>query len=292
MKKLLLALTAAAAFTGSAFAADLPMKAAAAPLPVANWTGCYLAGGFGFGMYKSNHDEIVTGVNNGGGAQFPVGTIVATNQTTGGDGWLGKVGGGCDYQFPGSTTFGRWLIGAFADYSWSDIHGQYSTNAFFFNDGSAETNIGNLKQSSNWAVGGRVGWIIVPQFMTYFNAGYTEARFDSVRFSNLLIPQIGNNTNLVLPSQTYHGWFVGGGTEYALSFLPGLFLRSEYRYARYDGKTTGTNCLGASTLTGGAPSCLTVGPSGFAERSKVYDQKVTTELVWRFNWGGPVVAKY
>ena len=46
MKKMLIALTAAAAFTGSAYAADLParmpVKAAPPPLPVASWTGCYL----------------------------------------------------------------------------------------------------------------------------------------------------------------------------------------------------------------------------------------------------------
>jgi len=24
----------------------------------------------------------------------------------------------------------------------------------------------------------------------------------------------------------------------------------------------------------------------------IYEQKATTELVYRFNWGGPIVAKY
>jgi hypothetical protein len=28
------------------------------------------------------------------------------------------------------------------------------------------------------------------------------------------------------------------------------------------------------------------------QNSRVYEQKATTELVYRFNWGGPVVAKY
>jgi hypothetical protein len=28
------------------------------------------------------------------------------------------------------------------------------------------------------------------------------------------------------------------------------------------------------------------------QTSRVYSQKATTELVYRFNWGGPVVAKY
>ena len=46
MKKLVLALSAIAAFTGSAIAADLPArtysKAPAMVAPVATWTGCYI----------------------------------------------------------------------------------------------------------------------------------------------------------------------------------------------------------------------------------------------------------
>ena len=30
----------------------------------------------------------------------------------------------------------------------------------------------------------------------------------------------------------------------------------------------------------------------FTQTSRAYEQKATTELVYRFNWGGPVVAKY
>src|SRR5690348_9975881 len=56
MKKLALALlTTTAAFTGSAFAADLPMKAPApyaAPAPAFSWTGCYIGAGGGYGMWN------------------------------------------------------------------------------------------------------------------------------------------------------------------------------------------------------------------------------------------------
>ncbi|MGB7123211.1 MAG: porin family protein, partial [Bradyrhizobium sp.] len=54
MKKLVLALTAVAAFTGSALAADLPArtytKAPMMPEPVMNWTGFYIFGGIGGGV--------------------------------------------------------------------------------------------------------------------------------------------------------------------------------------------------------------------------------------------------
>src|SRR3979409_2154620 len=58
MKKLVLALSALATFTGSAIAADLPArtyKAPPPPAPVYNWTGFYIFGGGGFGMFDSSN---------------------------------------------------------------------------------------------------------------------------------------------------------------------------------------------------------------------------------------------
>src|SRR6202035_1651053 len=65
MKKLVLALTALAAFTGSAVAADLPARTytkAPEPLPVApSWTGFYIFGGGGGGIWDANTSVIATG---------------------------------------------------------------------------------------------------------------------------------------------------------------------------------------------------------------------------------------
>src|ERR1700738_4583268 len=121
MKKLVVALTAMAAFTGSAFAADLgarPYTKAPAPVaPVYNWTGFLVSSGFGYGFLPYQHSE------NNIAAPF---ALVSTGQDAGGKGWLGKVGIGYDYQFAG--PYGNWVIGAFADADWSRIGGQYSIN--------------------------------------------------------------------------------------------------------------------------------------------------------------------
>jgi outer membrane immunogenic protein len=90
MKKLSLAAAAFVALTSSAIAADLPRKAPAAvapaPLPVATWTGCYLTGGVGYGMWNQDNQSFA-------------GTIALDAQhTDGGRGWLGRVGGGCDSE--------------------------------------------------------------------------------------------------------------------------------------------------------------------------------------------------
>src|SRR4051812_41373691 len=108
MKKLALALAATAAFAGQAIAADMPMKAArpvAAPVAVANWTGCYISGGVGYGMYQQ---ENVTYFN-----PAPAARVALTGEwDAGGRGWLGRAQAGCDYQFGG---IGSWnlVVGVF-----------------------------------------------------------------------------------------------------------------------------------------------------------------------------------
>ena len=70
MKKLALALAATAAFAGQAIAADLAVKAARPappPVQVANWTGCYIAGSVGYGLF----DNETSGFDTFGGVTTP-----------------------------------------------------------------------------------------------------------------------------------------------------------------------------------------------------------------------------
>ena len=119
MKKLVLALTAAAAFSAPALAADMApryAKAVAAPIAYApSWTGCYIGGGGGFGMYNQENTTYIDGAP-------PV--QVSDRADTGGRGYFGTVGGGCDYQF----RMGGWnmLVGAFGDYDFASIKGQHA----------------------------------------------------------------------------------------------------------------------------------------------------------------------
>ena len=80
-----------------------------------------------------------------------------------------------------------------------------------------------------------------------------------------------------MAAQTYNGWFVGSGFEYAFDFLPipGLFLKTEYRYSQY-ASPNGTNVPFIATA-GGAPN-------GFTLSSQKAVQMISTELVWRFNF--------
>jgi hypothetical protein len=84
-----------------------------------------------------------------------------------------------------------------------------------------------------------------------------------------------------LSSQTYNGWFIGSGFEYAFDWLPipGLFLKTEFRYSQYG--NNGVNVPLTGTI-GGVPLAGT----GAALNSQKATEFVSTELVWRFNWFG------
>ena len=81
------------------------------------------------------------------------------------------------------------------------------------------------------------------------------------------------------------GWFVGGGVENNLNIFgisaPGWFMKTEYR-------------AGLSTTTRTSPSWSTCTNISIGRdiTFKPFVQTISTSLVYRFNWTGPVVAKY
>jgi outer membrane immunogenic protein len=251
-----------------AMAADMRVKAPilkAPPPPVASWTGCYFDGGGGYGMW--NQDEFTN---------LPPATSAVV--TVGGRGWLGRVGGGCDYQIAPS-----FVIGVFGDYDFMDLTGTSAPpdtvgGGVFLVPGAA-----NEKESSAWYVGGRLGYLVTPTLLGYVSGGYTQTRFDQQNLFGAVVGGPGF-LNVSLPAHTFNGWFIGGGTEYALNlpFLPinGLFWRSEYRFAQY----SSANLPFFTTSTGV--------PTGLFENEKKFVQTVTTSLVWRFNLPGLVTARY
>jgi outer membrane immunogenic protein len=255
MKKLILA-AAAGMVAGSASAADMAVKyRAPPPAPVYNWTGCYVGAGGGYGMWNQDQFAVATAT----------GARITETVTAGGKGWFGTVQVGCDYQVSSS-----WVIGAFADYDFGNIRG----NPHLPGGGGP---FGDERERSSWAAGGRIGWLPMEKFLTYVSAGYTQARFNTV---DLFVTATGAPTGTNIPSHTYSGWFLGTGYEYSLGWLPGLFWKTEYRYADYR-----SDLIDIVVTATGAPT-------GVSIDSHKYIQTVRSELVWRFNWGKGVVAKY
>jgi len=243
---------------GPVMAADLtprraPILKAPPPAPVMSWTGCYLAGGGGFGLWKQ--DLSATG-----------GGLAAATITTnaGGSGWFGTVDGGCDYQLNSN-----WLIGGFAFGDFGNLSGTPSI----------ATVQGNEKEDTAWGFGGRIGYLVTPSLLTYFEGGYTQAHFERVDLASVFAP--GAATGSSIPDHNYSGWFIGGGVEYAFPWWPGLFVRNDYRYAKYNSDT-----LSVVTTATGVPTGTTLSSSKAI-------QTVRTELVYRFNPGlPPVMSRY
>ena len=246
---------------GSAMAADMPAKAPMlmkAPPPAYSWTGCWLSGGIGYGLWNQDHN-----VTNPG---FTPPVTVST--TDGGRGWLGRAGVGCDYQV--SSSF---VLGLFGDYDFMSLKGSNSPSEVIAVGGGPTSPItGNTTENAAWAFGGRIGYLVTPSLMTFVDGGYTRTHFTQ---SNELQTFNGAPITFAYPSYNVSGWFIGGGTEYQVPWagFNGLFWRSEYRFATY----SAVNLVEFSTLTGI--------PTGNTEHSQTYVQTATSSLVWKFNWG-------
>ena len=257
MKKIFFACFGIAALTsGSALAADMGLPYKAPPPPPPTWTGCYINGGAGYGMANLEHHA----------ETFPGLFALDVDTTSGGRGWYGVAGAGCDYQF----NLSSWnvVIGGFGDYNFMDLYGTVADPATGLQ--------GKATEQGAWAGGVRAGVLITPTLLTYINGGYTGAQVGQVNLFTSGIPPIA--TGLATPQRNLTGWFIGGGTEYALNWdwmpIRGLFWRNEYRWSYFnaDDNQVIVAATGAAT--------------GLGVHSQLTTQTISTELVWRFNWTG------
>src|SRR5215475_12385128 len=133
----------------AACAADLPMKAPPVPVaPVANWTGFYVFGGGGAGLWAADNSAEITGVVGPFGPGFAAlgaGSPLSRNERLGGGGWFGTVGLGYDWQ-----VCGRFVAGVFAYSLFGDIRGSQF-------DVFAE---GTETLRTSYAAGARLGWLV------------------------------------------------------------------------------------------------------------------------------------
>ena len=265
MNKFLLAAIAALAAlaAGPASAADIsvppyrpPPAPVSVPAPIHNWTGLYLGGAFGYGLWDADTSLL-----------FPTGAFPPTSPlNSGGRGWAGQVLGGYDYQF--AIMNFNLVAGVFGDYSFSNIKGNLDTGTV---TAVAINPIGGSeKEKSYWDVGGRFGVLMTPQILTYWNAGYTGARFDGVNLINFG-PAIPPGP-MSIAAHNYHGWFTGGGVETQVTSIPGLFFNTEYRYASY---SSATLPIANATANFGLPVSLKFEP---------HVQTVMSGVRYKFNW--------
>ncbi len=215
MKKFLLALTAVAAFTGSASAADMARPYVKAPPPILapSWTGFYIFGGAGGGLWAADSNVVTN----------PGGIAITRDQRLGGSGWYGTVGAGYDWQFNSN-----WVAGVFGDGQFGSIRGSLTDPAAPFPGFE-----GREKLEDSWAFGARIGYLVAPNVLSYVNGGYSGSHWSGVSFSTLAAG--GGPVLFTTPSFNRNGFFVGGGVENNLNIFgisaPGWFMKTEYRAA-------------------------------------------------------------
>src|ERR1700688_657972 len=183
------------------------------------------------------------------------GAFGGNNGLAGTDGrFLGGVQGGYDYQFAPS-----WVLGVEAQYSWL---GSNNNGRLF---------PGNVLITSNndqlGSVTGRLGYTWGPALL-YAKGGYAWKDGNNLNVTTAGLP-VAFTTN----GNHRDGYTVGAGLEYM--FAPSWSAKIEYQYYNF-----------GSTI-------FTTGPAVIVGTSFRDDEHtVKAGLNYRFNWGGPVAAKY
>jgi len=166
--------------------------------------------------------------------------------------FLGGLQVGADYQFAPN-----WVLGVEGQYSW--LSGNVGA---VFPLGYAYNN----NQRGLGSVTGRVGYTWGPGLL-YVKGGYAYSdNNESVTFGGVPVAFAINGDHR-------NGYTVGAGLEYM--FAPSWSAKIEYQYYNF-----------------GKANFITPAPLAPFGSFTTDDHTVKAGLNYRFNWGGPVVAKY
>jgi outer membrane immunogenic protein len=220
MQRQLLAGVALVAMAGSAFAADMPLKAVA-PVAVYDWSGTYIGGVVGGAWGTNDISDPGLGI---------VGTLlgVPVIQTVNSSGFIGGIEGGSRYQIS------KLVVGWEGDITWGGLN---STNTTSFTGpliGVPFTR--SLTADTKWvATAVSTVGIAHNNWLLYGKAGVA---WESVKctdnWSVVGIPLFGGTG-----SDTRTGWTVGTGIEWA--FYNNWSIKAEYDYMDFGTKNVAIN---------------------------------------------------
>ncbi len=269
MKKLLLGSIALAVLVaaGPAMAADIPVKAPVKATPIIsiyNWTGFYVGGNAGWGLAHTfgTNDNLVPNPNEHG-------------PTTGGHNWNGFVGGGqIGYNWMASRNV---VLGIEADLSFANLKTSIAGDTI---DGIAYR---NSKVDEFGTVRGRVGYAF-NNWLIYGTGGAAFTHGITTNTQGPCSTLHGGTVNCTGPFQqvplgytdsdtlNLTGWTVGGGVEVGIT--QNWTTKLEYLHMDF----------GSFSFTDPLFNRIT--------RANLMVDVVRLGLNYKFNWGGPVVAKY
>jgi outer membrane immunogenic protein len=285
MNKLILGTIAlsAAGLVNVASAADMPLKA---PPPVVyNWTGCYIGanGGWKWAQFDESVDTALVSVP--GVGLFPAGHVDLDHATAS----SGAIGGqiGCRWE-----NAEHWVFGAEGDFDWTNLHATVfdtSPPTTGIYPGDYFDNRMRWESSARVILGRSYG-----QWLFYGTGGIAFARVDmDANFIPVVVGGIPFPGTIASDSKTLVGGTVGLGTAYMLT--RNWEIGAEYRYTFYAQSAYNLGTPAAVCVPGigiAAPAPVTCTNTIATGHKGAETQEVLLKLNYRFDWGGPVVAKY
>jgi outer membrane immunogenic protein len=232
--------------SGSAIAADMPVKAPIlkAPAPILSWTGCYLGGNVGGGWSHTDTNRV---------SQDTIGPAPAIYGIEDDHGFIGGGQVGCDYQ-----VSPNWVIGVKGQFDFGNINGSHALVAF---PTFSQTNtLKNIDTAT-----GRIGLLVQPAVMLYLQAGGAWIRDQNT----VLLPTGGVSETA---SFNLSGPVVGGGLEWMI--VPNVSVFAEYNYIWFD--TSAQHYIAPPTLF----------PPGEVLNFKQNVSTALVGVNWRFNLMG------
>jgi outer membrane immunogenic protein len=219
---------AALTFSGSAFGADMAIKAPP-PVPVAaphNWAGFYVGANAGW-VGSTGNTINNTGTDTGGGG---LGAALAAGNIPGSIylGYHGFLGGG---QFGYNWQVSNWVYGLEADFDWSSAKSSITVpDARFLPPAGLQSPFTiNASRQLNWVdtFRGRIGITPSAPLLLYATGGLAVGEHQvgiGVNDPGGIPPaNLFNQT-----SKTSAGWTLGGGAEWM--FAPRWSVKAEYLY--------------------------------------------------------------
>jgi len=242
-----------------AIAADIPVKAPRlAPVAAYSWTGLYTASTIGIQWWDISGPYVA----------FP-----DDNHNTRGSRAL--FGSHAGYQ----QQFGNWVLGVEVGYNTGYNPRYTSSNSIsadclggaiaFVADRTCHSRINNY-----WTAGAKVGWAW-DTWMVYATGGYANGRVDTLT----TVTSVGVLTSETTARQS--GWYVGVGFDvFVTKFMwSDVILGLEYQHVDL-GRVTHIDTLG-------------VAPAGDNDRNlRATDDVIRAKLTFKYNFAGPVVARY
>jgi outer membrane immunogenic protein len=242
-----------------------PSQFITAAVPYLAWTGFYVGinGGYAWGnssvAFTPNDPAAAAGTCGGGGA--PKGQCI----------------GSVDFRRDGAVAGGQfgfnwqvnshWLIGAEADYQWSNLDGSVSS-PFRLGNVGATNMVASQTVESFGTIRARAGVVLAPPLLLYGTGGLA---FGQVH-ENLRVPAvatgglspaggfsyactIGTTCFAGSAAQTLFGWSAGAGAEYAIT--TNLIFRTELLYVHLSAPTV--TAIATAVAAGTSPASIAAG---------------------------------